>query len=164
MRKGHAKLEERAEQLRSEIANLQSTGAPDKKTATALRETRDELELVEQKLAESDHAATSTLTPETDRASQLMREISLAIQRALQPVMDARLDETVKILRPLFVDDVTTRGAAWQTPYYSQLCGYCSRSYGRSLGAPPSHIKACLEFCDEVLSGELKFSFDPKTK
>ena len=87
-----------------------------------------------------------------------MREISTEIARALQPVMDARLDETIQVLRPLFVDDAAARGAAvWTTPYFSQLCGYCSRGYGRAL------IRSAAEPY-QILPGVLRRGFVRRTE
>jgi hypothetical protein len=159
---GLAKLEKQRGELQTEIAALESDDDLSEATAAKLSTKRQLLEKITGKIAETEKAIQSASSPIIDKTNRLLRGFTNTLRAAMQPVFDAYISEIAKKIRGYCIDDAGAAYLASTLPACMSLCGTYSHPFGGSPNINFLEIKRAIALADEILSENLKWSFDPK--
>ena len=153
------RLAKRQESLKEEIAALEkSADFENSEEVQALGLKRIELEHVTAKLSQIPGLGVEQTTPVVN----LMRQIGYTVTAALTPTVESYAVPIAELLRPFCPDENYAVYLARQTPAAISLTQVCSRQFG-SFGFSLKIAQEAISRCDEVLSGELDWKFDPNT-
>lgn len=157
-----SRLESSRGALEKKISELVGNALSDRKARADLRDAQDELNFTVKRMEEMDSQFAATGGPIQSRSHSALRELSHAIETALKPMLDEKLLEITKQLRPLFTSDELARSGAWTSGAYCYFVSRVHRGFGHMGATHPAQMKAAVEFADEILSGEVDWKFDPK--
>lgn len=150
------KLTKQRDALVAEIKRLESADLSDASAMRTLGDKRTALGLVDQRIAE--------LPPQDpDAESQLFALLGRTMSRkalALAPTMEAYESEIAEKLLPYCTDRQHADAVARQTQAYVSLVAYIT--WRASVGRIIPDAKRMLASLEEILSGELNWSFTPK--
>jgi hypothetical protein len=148
----------RRARLESEISKLEDSADPDDRPKILkIAELKTELGLVQKRLA-----ALSTASDEPiDELTPLLDQARDVLGRAIAPTLENLIDTAARALRPFCQDDAWARGQAGQLPIIAHagpVLLWPNRLAVTGIGIARLIIKRC----DEILAGELNWTFNPK--
>ena len=156
---GLARLEKQQADLIAEIAALETAKPDNKEAVRSLGEKRTELELVMRRIAE-----VPSVDVEADgELLALTREVARMMEKALTDTEDEYVSGIASGLLPYSLDSNQATYLARQTAAAASLAGRVHARFGSyGYGQPVPAARMALQALDEVLTGELNWSFTPK--
>jgi hypothetical protein len=152
-----ARAEKRRADLIADIALLEKSDPDNKDAIRTLGEKRTELSIVERQIAEIppvDVEAEHQLKAHVRGADNL-------IAKALAPTLEAYVSGIAEVLKPFCLDAAHAKWVAYQTSASHSLSVRVYTRFG-TYGAAVSGARFALQAIDEILTGELNWSFTPK--
>jgi hypothetical protein len=153
-----AKAEQRQIELIDEIAALEKSDPDDEKAVRTLGEKRTALSLANHQIAELPQVDAET----EHRLKHLVMETARLIESALVPTEEHYISEIAELLKPFCIDDANAKWLARQTAAAMSLAGRVHIRYG-TYGAVVPAARLAVESIEEILTGELNWSFTPKS-
>ena len=158
---GLANLTQRRAALQEEITDLESKDASSETAAIKLATKRVQLEQVEKKIAALENVPVPDLQANHDRRSELLRRFARFAAKATEPTVTAYCQVIADKIRPWCQDDTTALRLTWNVPAASLLMGTYATPFGTH-NNNAGELRRAIARADEILSGELKFTFDAK--
>lgn len=154
----YSRLTDSQQKLQAEVAALENEDSASEAAASKLATKRVQLERVSGQLEElSSQPASSSLGAD----QSLLREFARVATAALAPAMEAYAAVVADKLRPWCLNQTEARAFAFRVPAVLSLCQTYSQRFG-DFGGNAAVLKSALDRADEILSGELKWSWDAK--
>jgi uncharacterized protein YdcH (DUF465 family) len=156
------RLNERHQKLQAEITALESaTDSESEDSASKLATKRIQLEQVSKKISQISNIDGASVMAWQGNVSNLLRQFARAAAAATGPDIEIFAQEIAVKIRPFCQDDATARHLAFQTPSAKFLTQTYTRAFG-SFGFSVLEIKSAIARADEILSGELNWTWDAK--
>ena len=156
-----ARLKSKQATLQDEIAALEKANSDSETSAGALVTKRVQLEAVDKKISDlDDEPISNSARRELDFCS-LLKQFAKVASAATAPDIEKYGREISAKLRDYCYDEVTAYGLALRTPAYASLIQKYSWPFG-SHAFSVDQLKQAIARADEILSGELNWTFDPK--
>ena len=155
------RLLKKQDKLESEIATLQTSDPENETAATALATKRVQLERVVEKISELSNVPAGITIPQQQQSLNLLKQFARAACAATGSDVENYGRKIAANIRDFCQDDATAYGLAVRTPAYAALISKYTWPFGSfrfSLG----ELKQAIDRADEILSGELKWSYDAK--
>lgn len=159
---GLAKLETQSAELQKEISTLQADDDLSEAAATKLGTKRQLLQKVSAKIATAESAIQTASSSDIDVTNTLLRGFTNTLHATMRPVFDAYNSEIAKKIRGWCIDDTGAAYLASTLPASISLRATYSPRFGGSPSISFPEIKRAIALADEILSENLKWSFDPK--
>ena len=157
-----ARLNDRQQKLEAEIATLEKATDDESEIAAAkLATKRVQLEQVIKKLEALANVPAAVSGAQADAILDLLRRFTKSAYAAAAPVLEAYQSEAAQSLRPWCQDDANAKHLALTLPAVTWLFRAYSTRFG-DFGVNVTVIKSAIARADELLAGELSWSFDPK--
>lgn len=157
--KTRSQLEQQLNRVEAEIAELEA-GNAETRFVQALTDKRTERELVMRRLDEIPNYDAEMM----DAKAALLREATKLLNQILLPTYNGYVAEVAKLLRPYCANDAWATHVAQQTEAAIQLCAAIARNYAANLhGSNVNQFRELLKRCDEVLTGELDWKYQPSS-
>jgi hypothetical protein len=156
------RLTERQAELQTEIIALENAADSECDEAAAKLSTkRVQLEQVSGKISQLSSVPAATEMESQGAILQLLRQFARAAAASTAPDIETYAGEIAAKIRAYCQDDATARLLSYQTPAAKFLMQTYARPFG-SFGFSVNEIKAAIARADEILSGELSWSWDAK--
>jgi hypothetical protein len=154
---GLARLVKQQAEITAEIAQLESGSPDDSAAMQSLGEKRTALGLVNRRIVE-----TPTMDVEGENELKtVVRETDRLIETALEPTFDGYVSEIAAVVKPHCLDAAHARWVVGQMASVQSLAGRTHPRFG-SYGAPVPNARLALRIIEEILTGNLNWSFTPK--
>ena len=159
------RLNELEQDLKLEITTLEKANSESECDATKLAAKRVQLERVSQKIQSFDSEVGSR-----SRSDEVQKRVAIQILLkkfagvaivATGDVVEAYAKEVASKIRPFCQDDQFARGMAYTLPAVKHLAQTYSRRFGTLVVTIPE-IRDAIARADEILSGNLSWTFDSK--
>lgn len=151
-----AKLEKQRDELTAEIERLEKVDLSDANAIRSLGEKRTALELADRRIAE----LPSTDTEKEHQLFALLQRAAMENRKVLMPTHEAYVEEIAEKIGAYSFDKNHAIFVARQTNAAASLATRVTRLPGR--GQVIVAAKKMLQELEEILSGELNWSFTPK--
>jgi len=156
-----ARLEEKQATLQNEIAALETANSDSETAASALATKRVQLESVTKKISTlADVPAKVSVSLEQEFCN-LLKQFARSAAATTGPDIEKYGREISGKLRNYCQDEVTAYGLALKTPAYAYLIAKYTWPFG-SNAFSVAELKQAIARADEILSGELAWTFDAK--
>jgi len=155
------RLSTRQQKLQEEIATLESADSESDEAAARLATKRVQLEQVSKKISGISNVEAGTSVEKQEAGRQLLRQFAGAALAAVTPALEAYEREIADKIRPWCLDETNALGLAYTMPACKSLSQTYSRRFG-DYGFSLAELQAAIARADEILSGELAWSFDAK--
>jgi hypothetical protein len=150
------------QKLQDEIAALESAADSESADAAArLATKRVQLEQVSKKISKISNVEAGTSVAEQETGRQLLRQFARAALAAVAPALESYAREIADKIRPWCLDETNALGMAYTMPACKSLSQTYSRRFG-DYGFSVAELKEAIARADEIISGELAWSFDTK--
>ncbi|MDR3459424.1 MAG: hypothetical protein P4N60_18510 [Verrucomicrobiae bacterium] len=147
--------------LQGEIAELEDSESDS--AAASLSTKREQLKAVERKITAIEGTPASDSVREQAEIGNLLKQFARSAAAATGADCEAYARNVAALIREHCKDELTAYGLALQTSAVISLFQKCTWPYG-TYSAGVKEIKKAIAHADEILAGELVWSFDPKIK
>lgn len=157
-----ARLNERQQKLEKEISTLEDAADSESDSAAVkLATKRVQLEQCLNKIESLSNVPVAVRGESLDSINALLRQFARAAAAAMGPSAEAYAKEIAATIRPWCLDDANALAMAYTLPAPKSLFQTCTIPFG-SYGASIRSLQMAITRADEILKGELAWSFDPK--
>jgi len=156
------RLNNKQEKLRAEITAIESgSGSDSAAAATELATKRVQLEQTTKKIFEMSEVDARITVGKEGAIRGVLQQFARAAAAATGPDIEKYIGEIAAAIRPWCQDDATARSLAYRTPAVMLLVGVYTHRFG-SFSITVRELQAAIARADEILSGQLNWSFDAK--
>jgi protein subunit release factor A len=157
------RLTTKKEELESVIQTLENSDSVSESTAAQLSTKRVQLEQIVKKIISLENIPAQVSAAIESQTLNLLRAFAKAATAATASGLENYRQEIAAKLRPYCSDDKYAWILAIQTPACASLAGVYTRRFG-DFGFQLRELRQAIARADEILSGELAWSFDSKQK
>ncbi|MEI7534126.1 MAG: hypothetical protein WCK57_07115 [Verrucomicrobiae bacterium] len=157
------RLENKQATLQAEIAALEEANSDSETAASSLATKRVQLESVVKKISTLADDPAAVTTPRELELRELLKRFARIASAATAPDIEKYGRSISAKLREYCYDEATAYGLALRTPAYSFLISKYAWPFGSNMFSV-GELKHAIARADEILSGELNWTFDAKIK
>ncbi|MGD0206394.1 MAG: hypothetical protein ABSC89_02145 [Verrucomicrobiota bacterium] len=156
------RLSEQQQKLQRQIETLElSSNAEGKEVASELIILREQLTQCSNKIFQIYNVPAGTSVGKQSEITNLLRQFGREALAALTPSLESYTRRIASQIRPYCLDDENAFALACKLPACESLWRTYSYRFG-DYGSTLRTLKAAIARADEILSGELNWSFDAK--
>jgi hypothetical protein len=155
------RLAKKQEKLQDEIATLEAESSESESAAAALNTKRSQLEQVISKIKKLANVPSTATDLEHGKLSFLLKQFARTAAAATGPVVENYMRQIAGKIRDYCQSDEIAFRLTYQIPAVASLVSTYTRPFGQ-FSVSPLEIKQAIARADEILSGELAWSFDAK--